>query len=281
MSEGVKLELAATVALLSEQGGKLRVFMVRRPARSSFMPSIDVFPGGRLDDEDLPVTDQLVRTYFQGAEAWPDPPKFRMAAWRELAEEAGVFLLAGDAAAPASSQLAEWRHEAMESGEGWVEAWMRRTGLVPDLAALAPFARWVTPTTEHRRFDTFFHLAALPEAQRPSSDEVETERGRWVDLSLWRDDMREGRLALSPPTFCALHVLSNHDSLESAQVEPLLGSTLEPLEPSMMRSGGSLSVALPWEDSPATEAASTPRPQGKNPFPGSRLELSQDGWRFR
>lgn len=73
---------AATVILLrpsAEAGanGPPEVFMLRRSAKSPFMPSTLVFPGGRLDDEDGDPT---------------EPATWELAAKRECREEAGVDL---------------------------------------------------------------------------------------------------------------------------------------------------------------------------------------------
>lgn len=69
---------AATVVLLRDApGGDPEVFMLRRSARSPFMPDALVFPGGAVDPGDGPA----------GSDA-----AFEAAARRECAEEAGVDL---------------------------------------------------------------------------------------------------------------------------------------------------------------------------------------------
>lgn len=69
---------AATVVLLrARAGGEPEVFMLRRSARSPFMPDALVFPGGAVDPGDGP----------EGSDE-----AFEAAARRECAEEAGVEL---------------------------------------------------------------------------------------------------------------------------------------------------------------------------------------------
>ncbi|MDC0720010.1 NUDIX hydrolase [Nannocystis bainbridge] len=76
------VRLAATVVLLRERAaGDPQVFMLRRSARSPFMPDTLVFPGGAVDPDDGP----------EGSDE-----AFDAAARRECREEAGVALEARD-----------------------------------------------------------------------------------------------------------------------------------------------------------------------------------------
>jgi len=63
------------VARPTAQGNDAEIYMVRRSAKSPFMPSTLVFPGGRLDPQDGPPEHEA---------SW------RVAARRETAEEIGV-----------------------------------------------------------------------------------------------------------------------------------------------------------------------------------------------
>jgi 8-oxo-dGTP pyrophosphatase MutT (NUDIX family) len=68
---------AATVVVVRTRGGTRELLMLRRSAKSPFMPSTLVFPGGRLDAADGPRED---------AASW------EAAARRECTEEAGLVL---------------------------------------------------------------------------------------------------------------------------------------------------------------------------------------------
>lgn len=68
---------AATVVVVRPAGTEVEILMLRRSAKSPFMPSTLVFPGGRLDAHDG---------------AAEDPATWRRAAQRECREEAGVDL---------------------------------------------------------------------------------------------------------------------------------------------------------------------------------------------
>jgi 8-oxo-dGTP pyrophosphatase MutT (NUDIX family) len=51
---------------------------------------------------------------------------------------------------------------------------------VDNLHELVPFARWITPSAEPKRFDTDFFLWALPVGQEPAVDAQEVFDLRWL-----------------------------------------------------------------------------------------------------
>ena len=55
-----------------------------------------------------------------------------------------------------------------------------REGIVPATGDLVPFARWVTPPTRPKRFDTRFFLAACPPAQAALHDGGEAVDSLWI-----------------------------------------------------------------------------------------------------
>ncbi|MFN3992281.1 MAG: NUDIX hydrolase [Tabrizicola flagellatus] len=94
---------AATVVLWREGGTGPEVLMGQRGEGAVFMPSKFVFPGGRVDPEDLPSAGQgflspdCVRRLSQMVpEDAPMPGAIVAAALRELTEETGLNLAAMD-----------------------------------------------------------------------------------------------------------------------------------------------------------------------------------------
>jgi 8-oxo-dGTP pyrophosphatase MutT (NUDIX family) len=156
---------AASVVLL-RRGGKhsqraLEVLMLRRSEEARFMPGVWVFPGGSLDEAD-------------GAEE----AGLRACALRELAEEAGIELDAGE--------------------------------------ELIPFTRWITPEVIATRFDAWFFLALAPAHTPPQPDGVETTEARWFQPSAALEAQDAGELVLSFPTQTQLRWLADFRTSDEA-----------------------------------------------------------------
>ncbi|HWS36058.1 MAG TPA: NUDIX hydrolase [Actinoplanes sp.] len=167
-------------------------------------------PGGTVDPADHPVT---IRT------DWPErlglPPAEAHAvvgaAARELFEETGV-LLAGPRAEPdrtvTATDTPEW-----EAERAAVQA---RTLSMTDLLArhelrlrddlLLPWSRWITPEFEPRRYDTWFFVALLPEAQSARDVSGEASTTAWIPPA-------ETSLPMLPPTRRTLTEIAAHHTI--------------------------------------------------------------------
>lgn len=170
---------AASVVLL-RRGGKhsqraLEVLMLRRSEEARFMPGVWVFPGGSLDEAD-------------GAEE----AGLRTCALRELAEEAGIELDAGE--------------------------------------ELVPFSRWITPEVIATRFDAWFFLALAPAHTPPQPDGVETTEARWFQPDAALEANAAGELVLSFPTQTQLGWLAEFRTSDEA-IAAYRERTLEPILP--------------------------------------------------
>ena len=87
-----------------------------------------------------------------------------------------------------------------------------------DPAELRPWAHWVTPEFEPRRYDTHFFVAELPPGQRARDLSGETDRAEWTAPAAALAAERDGRIALMPPTLSILLELADCGSI--AEVRP-------------------------------------------------------------
>lgn len=181
--------------------GGLEVFTFRRIPGMAFAPGMVVFPGGAVDEGDHVLADR-------------GPPGLtarHVAAVRETFEECGVLLAAGpaDGRVPdrVVTHLPDLREDLLAGRITWAGL-LEATGTRLDPGLLHPWARWVTPLVEPRRFDTTFFVAALPPGQNPGSVDGEGEDARWRDPAQALTDYRAGRLALMPPTLVCLEDLA-------------------------------------------------------------------------
>lgn len=90
------------------------------------------------------------------------------------------------------------------------------TGVRLKPAELRPWAHWITPETEPRRYDTFFYLAALPDRQQAADVSGETSTADWQTPAGLLAAADAGRIAMLPPTRSILIELTAFDSVGSA-----------------------------------------------------------------
>jgi 8-oxo-dGTP pyrophosphatase MutT (NUDIX family) len=202
----VSLRHASTVLLLRPDPGGFRVLLVQRSRAVGFMPTAWVFPGGKVDETDASLgTDE-----FPGA-------GFRAAAAREVFEESGLWL--GPTAPPAGS-----REDMAAHRTTFVEL---AAAFPLHLAALKPWAHWVTPSLEPRRFDTWFFAVEAAEGVAVH-DEGEMVASGWFRPEEALSKAASGELPMAPPTWWTLTELSRHSDIASVLAA---NRPLHPIEP--------------------------------------------------
>lgn len=197
-------------------GAGLEVFVLHRVAGMAFAPSVTVFPGGGVDagDEQALSWDGPDRQWWS-ANLGTDARRagaLVVAAVRELFEETGVLL--ADGPAPESARAAVAAHRLSLAEVLAAHRLRLQSGL------LRPWANWITPEGNPRRYDTFFFLAALPAGQQARLLTTEAESGRWarpMDLLAEHD---AGSLAMMPPTLAMLLDLQHAGSVQQAMNTP-------------------------------------------------------------
>lgn len=214
----------------------VEVFLLRRRTALAFAAGMHVFPGGGVDQRDFapcpwagPTGDDLA----EALSAEPDVARaVVVAAVRETFEECGV-LLAGPQDAAGSDQgleVADVRGRAWEqarvalaSGGLGLGELLAANRLVLRADLLVPWAHWLTPLAEPRRFDTRFFLAALPAGQQAREVLGEADRAEWVPAGAALARADAGEVAVMPPTRVCLEELA-----QASGVGALLGTSRRP-----------------------------------------------------
>lgn len=176
--------LAATVVLLRPAPSGFEVYVQRRAATMAFAPGMYAFPGGSVEPADYSSSLDIPIDESLGLPL-DSARAVRQAAVRELDEEAGVRITA-------------------------------------DL--LVPWARWVTPEFEPRRFDTFFFLAPMPADQHARGESDESDHAAWLAPA------EALRLAMLPPTRRTIDELAGFSAVDTALAAGA-GRDLKPVQP--------------------------------------------------
>ena len=215
---------SATVVLLRDAPAGLEVLLLRRHAQASNMAGVYVFPGGKLDEADRTLgsgglLDQPTATlHTRLAEPGTDAATasgLHVAALREALEECGLLL--AEPTAPGRALDALRARAMLREGMAFCDV-LRTLQLRLQTKQLAPWARWITPTSPSvgpRRFDTRFFVAPAPEGQIALHDNEETTESVWVKPRTALEQYRDGDIDLVPPQIMTLAQLAQHGQVAS------------------------------------------------------------------
>lgn len=223
---------AASVILLRDGADGLEVLMIRRHEGLRFAPGATVFPGGRIDPDDHAPTPP-----GSSAEGLDHLPQ-RLAAIREAFEECGILLTDPPAE---GGRLAGLRSP---SGGPFHER-LRQAGLEPAVEALAPFARWQTPATVWRRFDTTFFLACAPDRQDAVVDGGEAVAALWGSPAVILEAEGKGLLSLVFATRMNLLRLAPCRTVKDALAEAARHQPMVPILPEAVQTPGGPVLRIP------------------------------------
>jgi 8-oxo-dGTP pyrophosphatase MutT (NUDIX family) len=214
---------SSTVIVVRDEpaaGGPFSVLLLERHGSIAF-PGATVFPGGLVDpgDADAPGA-RLPATQRWAPAGEGDGPSDALPYWvaavRELFEETGVLIAtrAGrQVAGPLPAEVAALRTQIVR--ERPFALLLAEAGLVPATDGLFYFARWITPVTNPRRWDTRFLVARLPEGQEACPDGTETVSCTWMTPSAALAAYEAGKISLIPPTVRTLDDLARFPSAEA------------------------------------------------------------------
>lgn len=159
----------------------LEVFVQHRVSTMDFAAGMVVFPGGRVDHADSTgwkFTDDVVE---QHAAAW---------------HRSSIAVEPASARHNAGRVLAAAQREVFEE-----------TGLKLDATTLRPWANWVTPEDQPKRFDTYFYVACPSVGAEPQHQTTEASSSLWMPVRGILEAEAAGTLKLMPPTLVLLDEL--------------------------------------------------------------------------
>ncbi|MFC9356087.1 NUDIX hydrolase [Rhodococcus sp. NPDC057014] len=247
---------ASTVILIRDAAAGaaasgIEVFLLRRVKGMAFAGGMTVFPGGGVDPSDAeaevdwagPSVDWWAGRFSTDA---AHAKALVCAAVRETFEECGV-LLAGpsaDTVVADTSRYAQARTQ-LESRELSFSDFLKRESLVLRADLLRPWANWITPVGEGRRYDTRFFVAAAPQGQIADGATSEAEEVQWQSPAAALAHWQGGGSILLPPTWSQLTALSAFGSVADVlAAEPEIPVIL----PTLITGEEQLRVEFPGQD---------------------------------
>jgi glyoxylase-like metal-dependent hydrolase (beta-lactamase superfamily II)/8-oxo-dGTP pyrophosphatase MutT (NUDIX family) len=194
---------AAAVVLYRKVGKSAEVFWIKREAKLSFAGGFYAFPGGKVDKADA----QVAVEGASGADA-----ALRVAAARELLEEAGVLVAEG---AVSLADVEVMRRALLEQKASFAEL-LTRHHLTLRASDWPEAGRWVTPPHLPVRFDARFYLVEMPEGAKAEVWPGELTEGEWVSPNRALNRWSDGTALLHPPNVHALQTMAVFRTVEGA-----------------------------------------------------------------
>lgn len=274
MAEIAPLRPAATVIVLRPSAPHpFEVLLVRRSDKVAFMAGAHVFPGGRVDPTDDAAPAEACEGFATLGRCTDltaaDEARYRVAAIRELIEEAGVLLARRNGEMVDADTAAAVR-ASLQPHVSFV-AQLAAQGLTVALDAVMPFAHWVTPEIEIRRFDTRFLLARVPADQDASHDDGEMTDLEWMAPADALARAASRAINLPPPTWTTLTRLDTFASIDAAWAWAA-ATPIPRIQPGFHRQGDATIFTLPGD--PAFPGP----PAGGDLFEQRRFELVDGAW---
>ena len=234
---------AATIAVVRDGTAGLEAFLMRRQPSMAFAPGMYVFPGGGVHADD----------HAEIAWLGPGPEHFAerfscdrstahalvVAAIRETFEETGVLLAGVDeSSVVADTTGMDADRAALENHEVSFAEFLAARGLSLRTDLVGPWAHWITPSFEPRRYDTRFFVAVLPEGQRIDAVSSEADTSLWAPLSDVLAAVDRGEAAMLPPTSVTCRELASESA--SSVLKAAHTRTIVPIEPRLVEIDGTL-----------------------------------------
>lgn len=230
MSQVASASRAATLVLLRDRpGGGVETLLVQRHRRSRFAGGDYVFPGGKLEADDMPpdaerfcrgLGDPAVERRLRAGMSAADALGFGVGAIREAFEEVGLLLAYRRDGAllrldrEDGDRFRAHRAACQVANRAFFDL-LRAEDLTLATDRLVYFAHWITPEENPIRFDTRFFAAPAPPGQEPDPDGTEIVAARWLSPAEALAARERGEISLRTPTVKNLEILAEGQTTEA------------------------------------------------------------------
>jgi 8-oxo-dGTP pyrophosphatase MutT (NUDIX family) len=249
---------AATLVLLRDRpAGGVECLLMRRHLKSKFAAGDFVFPGGKIEADDIPEDaaawcrglDVKAAARRLSLEAAPRTALgFWIGAIRETFEEAGLLLAVdadGRELAIDAPRFGEYRRACQGDNRAfWTMIRGERLHLTTDRVVY--FAHWITPEEQPLRFDTRFFAAPAPAGQEPTGDDHEMTDLKWLTPQEAVAAQRRGEITLRNPT--VKNLLLFDGALSTAQaLDRVRDREVRTIRPRIVMEGDQRKVLMPGD----------------------------------
>jgi 8-oxo-dGTP pyrophosphatase MutT (NUDIX family) len=254
---------SATVVLLRDTPHGFEVLLVKRHGLSDVLGGAYVFPGGKLDDEDVDLVGRLDQSPIVLQRALNEPAlgeeqaaALYVAAIREAFEEVGILF--------ASIDGPSVRDACNRLRRGHATAKVLNGLDVPlGASALAPWSRWITPfgsVRMRKRFDARFFVAVIPCDQEAVHDEHEAVESVWVSPRAGLHMYWERQIELAPPQIMTLAHLAHYENAAAVLAEARK-RTPPLVQPEISQENGVQILSFPGDDRHSVAIRAIPGPK--------------------
>ena len=106
---------------------------------------------------------------------------------------------------------------------------------------LRPWAHWITPEFEPKRFDTRFFVAAVPPGQLARDVSGEADATVWLPVRDAVAGHETGELAMLPPTIESLRDIAPHATVDDVLAAP---RDVRPVMPRLVEVAGRMGLEV-------------------------------------
>jgi 8-oxo-dGTP pyrophosphatase MutT (NUDIX family) len=211
----------------------VEVLLTTRHTAAGFAAGAAVFPGGKL------AADDRARA---GADGAGDP--FRIAAIRETFEESGILLARRTTGGAILSGAELAKLVARQLCAPDFSRFIERSALALATDLLVPFAHWITPVDQPKRYDTRFFVAPTPPGQTARHDGREAVEVHWLTAAGAIAAAREGRIKLVMATRLNLLKLGRSRTVAEA-LEAARRSEIVTVQPELVQTDRGPAFRIP------------------------------------